>query len=243
MKVLIVDDSDIIRKVMKTFFEDFNIEVVTCNNGLLGIKNTLEEKPDFVFLDLNMPGMNGFDTLKVIKNMEQTKQIPVVVITSLNNQKDIDDLMSMGASKVLFKPLKKKEIVLAFEDIWGTKVLSEMKLNKLFGQDKDEKEIEALSERSETEIRIAMVKLFLKTADLRKRDLINFMEVENYLQLRHMVHELRGIGGTIGYSRLTLLSEHVENMLARPEHTINKSELQEFCEKILSLIDQIKQEN
>ncbi|HEX2867503.1 MAG TPA: response regulator [Ignavibacteriales bacterium] len=243
MKVLIVDDSDIIRKVMKTFFEDFNIEVVTCNNGLLGIKNTLEEKPDFVFLDLNMPGMNGYDTLKVVKNMEQTKHIPVIVITSLNNQKDIDDLMAMGASRVLFKPLKKKEIVQAFEDIWGNKVLSEMKINKLYGKDKEEKDIEALSERSETEIRIAMVKLFLKTADLRKQDLKNFLELENYLQLKHLVHELRGIGGTIGYPRLTLLSEHVENMLAKPQDTFKKSELNEFCGKILSLIEQIIEEN
>lgn len=228
---------------MKTFFEDFNIEVVTCNNGLLGIKNTLEEKPDFVFLDLNMPGMNGYDTLKVIKSMEQTKQIPVVVITSLNNQKDIDDLMAMGAAKVLFKPLKKKEIIQTFEEIWGEKVLSEMKAKKLFGDEKDRKESEQLSERSEIEIRVSMVKLFLRTADLRKNDIINFLELGNYLQLRHMVHELRGIGGTIGYSRLTLLSEHVENMLARPESTLKKSELQEFCEKIVSLIDQIKADN
>lgn len=242
MKVLIVDDSDIIRKVMKTFFEDFNIEVVTCNNGLLGIKNTLEEKPDFVFLDLNMPGMNGFDTLKVVKSMEQTKHIPVVVITSLNNQKDIDDLMAMGASKVLFKPLKKKEIVQAFEGIWGERVLSEMKVKKLFGE-KEEKEAGELSKRSEIEIRVAMVKLFLRTADLRKNDILNFLELENYLQLRHMVHELRGIGGTIGYPRLTLLSEHVENMLSKPESTYIKSELMEFCGKILSLIDQIKEEN
>jgi twitching motility two-component system response regulator PilH len=240
--VLIVDDSDIIRKVMKTFFEDFNIEVVTCSNGLLGIKNTIEEKPDFVFLDLNMPGMNGYDTLKVVKSMEQTKHIPVVVITSLNNQKDIDDLMTMGASKVLFKPLKKKEIVQAFEDIWGEKVLSEMKVKKLFGE-KEEKEAEELSKRSEIEIRVAMVKLFLRTADLRKNDIQNFLELENYLQLRHMVHELRGIGGTIGYPRLTLLSEHVENMLSKPENSYVKSELKEFCGKILELIDQIKEEN
>lgn len=242
MKVLIVDDSDIIRKVMKTFFEDFSIEVSTCNNGLLGIKKTMEEKPDFVFLDINMPGMNGIDTLKVVKSIEQTKHIPIVVITSLNNQKDVTDLLNLGAAKVLFKPLKKKEIVMTFEDIWGEKVLSEMKLKKLFGEEK-EKEKKELEEDAEIEIRTSMVRLFLKTAELRKRDIQNFLEVGNYLQLKYVVHDLRGVGGTIGYPRITLLSEHVENLLSKGEGSFSKSEVEAYCGKILELINQIQGEN
>jgi CheY-like chemotaxis protein len=240
--VLIVDDSDIIRKVMKTFFEDFDIEVSTCGNGLAGIKSTLEEKPDFVFLDLNMPTMNGFDVLKVIKSMEQTRNIPVVVITSLNNQNETSELLSLGASKVLFKPLKKKEIVMTFENILGERVLSEMKVRKLFGKDQEDND-DDLSERAQIEIRVAMVKLFLKTADLRKRDISNFLEVNNFMQLKSQMHELRGIGSTIGYPRLTLLSEHVENLLSRDEKLIDKGEVGEFCEKVISLIEFIKEEN
>lgn len=243
MKVLIIDDSDIIIKVMKKFFEGFNIEVVTCKNGLLGIKKTIEEKPDFVFLDLNMPGMNGFDTIKVIKTMEQTKHIPVGVITSIDNQKDTYDLLAMGVSRVLFKPLKRKEIVQAFEDTWGKKVLSGMRIDKIFGEEKN-KEIGASSGgKSEIDIRRAKLQLFLKTADLRKQDIRDSMDGGNYTQLKHTVHDLRGIGGTIGYPRLTVLSEHVESILLRPQDTFVKSELHEFCWKILSLIDQIKEDN
>lgn len=238
MKVLIVDDSDIIRKVMKTFFQDFNIEVVTCNNGLLGIKKTTEEKPDFIFLDINMPGMNGYDTLKVIKNLEQTKHIPVVVITTLNNQKDFDDLMSMGASGVLFKPLKKEEIMEVFEDIMGNNVLLGMKVEKHLDEEKNRESLK-LSENTELEIRVEMVKLFNKTADLRKQDIRNFLKAGDYLQLRHTIHDLRGIGSTIGYPRLTRLSEHVENILSSPLGTFTKSELFESCWKIIFLIDKI----
>ncbi|HEX2868049.1 MAG TPA: response regulator [Ignavibacteriales bacterium] len=242
MKVLIVDDSEIIRKVMKSFFEDFNIEVVTCNNGLLGIKKTTEEKPDFVFLDINMPGMNGYDTLKVIKNMEQTKHIPVVVITTLNNQKDIDDLISMGASRVLFKPLKKEDIEQAFEDTLGGNVLLELKIKRLFDEEENSESIK-LSGNSELEIRVEMVKLFNRTANLRKQDIRNSLESGDYMQLRHTVHDLRGIGGTIGYPRLTHLSEHVENILSSPLGTFTKSELHESCWKIIFLIDRIIKQN
>lgn len=238
MKVLIVDDSDIIRKVMKTFFEDFNIEVITCNNGLLGIKKTTEENPDLIFLDINMPGMNGYDTLKVIKTMEQTKNIPVVVITSLNIQKDIDDLMSMEASRVIFKPLKKEEIMEVFEDILGNNVLLEMKVEKLFDEEKNRESVK-LSGNTEHEIRVEMVKLFNRTANLRKQDIRNLLKAGDYLQLRHTIHDLRGIGSTIGYPRLTHLSEQVENMLTSPLGTFTKSELHESCWKIIFLIDKI----
>lgn len=243
LKILIVDDSDIIRKVLKTFFEDHNIEVTTCSDGLNGIKNAVEGSPDLIFLDYYMPGMNGLDMLKVVRSFEQTKNIPIIFITSTDNAKEISDVRQAGATRVLFKPLKRNKITTAVEDIFGKKFLSELRIQKLFGQPEKENDDAAISKRAEIEIRNSMVKLFLKTADLRKSDITSYLEADNYLQLKYVVHELRGIGGMIGYPRLTLISEHLENMLARPADQIRKRDVHDFCSKIISLIEQVQQDN
>ena len=79
--ILIVDDSDITRNSLKSFFEDYNLEVITCSDGLEGIQKTIEIKPNLIFLDLLMPNLNGVKMLQVMKVIKDIKQIPVIVIS------------------------------------------------------------------------------------------------------------------------------------------------------------------
>lgn len=65
--ILIVDDADIIRYSLKNFFQEYDFDVVTCTDGMEGIKMSAECKPALIFLDLMMPNLDGIKMLQIIK--------------------------------------------------------------------------------------------------------------------------------------------------------------------------------
>ncbi len=106
VKVLVVDDSSIMRKLIsKIVSEDPELEVVdTAMNGLFALKKIKKFGPDVVLCDLEMPGMNGIEFLKMRK--ELGIQTPVIVVSSLGKSQPeiIFKTMSMGASDFIIKP-------------------------------------------------------------------------------------------------------------------------------------------
>ena len=65
IRILVIDDSVLIQKALRSFLEELDIEVITCNNGLEGIQYAIETKPRLIFLDLLMPNLDGIKMLQV----------------------------------------------------------------------------------------------------------------------------------------------------------------------------------
>ena len=101
IKILVVDDSDIIRQSLKTFFRDYNIEVITCHDGLEGIQETIEHKPSLIFLDLMMPNFDGVKMLQVLKVLDDLKTIPVIVISGNTNKRNVITSIEVGGDRVI----------------------------------------------------------------------------------------------------------------------------------------------
>jgi CheY-like chemotaxis protein len=110
-KILIIDDEQAILKMYSASLFDYN--VVTANNGEEGLKLSKSEKPDIIFLDIIMPKMNGLDVLKRLKEDDNTKDIPVILLTNLPEPASKDKAMSLGAYgyfvKVEYEPYKLAE--------------------------------------------------------------------------------------------------------------------------------------
>lgn len=92
---------------------DEGFETLIAGNGEDGIKIAKNEKPNIILLDLAMPGMNGWDVLKKLKKSEQTKEIPVLILTnSKGNKADRERAEKLGAAEFLMKiELKVEDIV------------------------------------------------------------------------------------------------------------------------------------
>lgn len=98
------DDSEMFCEALAEI--DGSIACLCTINGeaLLKKLNGLIQKPDLIFLDLNMPIMNGWECLRLLKEDEQTQNIPVIMISTSSHQKEIDIAMSLGALCYFVKP-------------------------------------------------------------------------------------------------------------------------------------------
>lgn len=101
--VILIDDDKWITDLYgeKLREEDFNI--FTANNGKEGVKLINLYKPDLILLDIVMPGGDGFYVLKEIKKKEETKNIPVIVLTNLSNEEDRKNAERLGADYYMVK--------------------------------------------------------------------------------------------------------------------------------------------
>lgn len=77
--------------------------VLHATDGKQGIATAEKEKPDFILLDIVMPGMSGMDVLATLKNSETTRSIPVLILSQLSDQDNISRAISLGATGYLVK--------------------------------------------------------------------------------------------------------------------------------------------
>ncbi|NNE55362.1 MAG: response regulator, partial [Flavobacteriales bacterium] len=105
--VLYVDDSVEDRVLMQEIMSEIapDIQLILAETGQDGIDAAADKRPDLVLLDLNMPGLNGFDVLKQLKKNETLQTLPVIVFTVSTASTHINEAFRNGANAVINKPL------------------------------------------------------------------------------------------------------------------------------------------
>ena len=105
-KILIIDDEQPILNMYSVALAEYG--VFTAVNGYEGIEIAQKEQPDLIYLDIIMPKTNGLDVLKKLKSNDNTKEIPVILLTNLPEEASKDKAMALGAHdyfvKVEFEP-------------------------------------------------------------------------------------------------------------------------------------------
>lgn len=102
-KLLVVDDEYEICEFLKAFFEDRDYKVRTACSGQAAIEALQQDKPHLILLDLHMPGMDGMNVLREVK--EKYPQIKVIMVTALETRDKIEEAMRLGADNYITKPL------------------------------------------------------------------------------------------------------------------------------------------
>ncbi|MDH5764828.1 MAG: response regulator [Gammaproteobacteria bacterium] len=116
MRVIMIDDHALFRVGLQGLLEQRGIEVIAAvAEGSEGIKLAQELKPDIVLLDLRMPDMSGLEVLQKIK--EKEIKIPVVMLTTSNEEHDLVEALRNGAQGYLLKDMEPDELVSALRDI------------------------------------------------------------------------------------------------------------------------------
>jgi len=102
-KILIIEDDFFVRDLYDRELTREGFAVSTAEDGPQGLLKAVEEKPDLVLLDIMLPKMSGLDVLKTLKEKEETKNVPVVLLTNLGQDSVIREGFSLGAIGYLIK--------------------------------------------------------------------------------------------------------------------------------------------
>ncbi|MDP2637958.1 MAG: response regulator [Candidatus Levybacteria bacterium] len=103
MKILIIEDDNFFQKFYSTKLKEHEVEVEIASDGEEGILKMKSIRPDLVLLDLIMPKMDGFAVLVKRSQDEELKKIPVIVFSTLGQEKDIDSAQKLGANGYINK--------------------------------------------------------------------------------------------------------------------------------------------
>ena len=109
--VLIIDDSPTEIHVFKTMLEKNKIQVSTANDGEEGIAKAIEIKPDCILMDVVMPGKNGFQATRDLSRNPATSNIPVIIITTKDQETDKIWGMRQGAKDYIVKPADESDLI------------------------------------------------------------------------------------------------------------------------------------
>lgn len=102
-KVLIIEDEPAILYALQKTFTEAGYSAITAEDGKKGLNLIRAERPDVVLLDIMLPKINGFDILGFVKKEEGIKNIPIIVLTNLNDNDSIAKSLALGAAGHLIK--------------------------------------------------------------------------------------------------------------------------------------------
>ncbi|GLS27046.1 twitching motility response regulator PilH [Marinibactrum halimedae] len=109
--VLIVDDSPTETHKLTSVLEKNGFSVITAQTGESGVETAKKEKPDVVLMDIVMPGLNGFQATRQLSKGAETSSIPVIIVTTKDQETDRVWGLRQGAKAYLTKPIEEKKLM------------------------------------------------------------------------------------------------------------------------------------
>jgi CheY-like chemotaxis protein len=109
--ILVIDDNENIRMLVKAVLSGFGFNVMEAGNGQIGVQMLHDQTPDLVICDINMPGLDGYETLGAVRDSSTTAPIPFILMTGQVSRDGFRRGMVCGADDYLVKPFTTDELV------------------------------------------------------------------------------------------------------------------------------------
>ena len=110
-RILIADDNQQNRELLEAYLTDANNEIAMSVDGEDTIQKVAEFHPDLILLDIMMPRMSGYEVCQQLKSSEMTSDIPILMVTALNEMGDIEKAVQAGCDDFLTKPVNRLELL------------------------------------------------------------------------------------------------------------------------------------
>jgi two-component system alkaline phosphatase synthesis response regulator PhoP len=122
-KILVVDDNEQNLELLVAYLETLECSVVTAVDGVDALEKLASETPDLILLDIMMPRMSGFEVCRKIKSDPTTRDIPVIMVTALNELTDIERGVESGTDDFITKPVNRLELITRVKSLLRVKNL------------------------------------------------------------------------------------------------------------------------
>lgn len=261
--VFLIDDSVVASKVPKAIFEALGIELIHIQTpeeifGLRGKTAAVAQygRPDVILLDIVMPEMDGIEVLRKLKNRSDTKDIPVVMVTSSTSEENVTDALELGAVGYLKKPIDRTALL--HQVAKASKVNKNQELAKILEaylnvdimvEDGDDKwklgniDLNFLYDLmdGDEEILRELVHAFVEDCPRQIHAMSNAIQDKNSDALRIAAHSLKGSVANFGANLITDKAHQIEE-LAKQNKIAGASELFDaFAEEIDGMHDTLSE--
>ena len=115
-KILLVDDSAAVLQLELVMLEG-HYEILTAQSGTEGLQIAINKVPDLILLDVMLPKLDGFELCRILRGIEVTKAIPIIMVTTLGDQKSQETAFAAGCNDYVSKPIDRTQL-LAKIDRW-----------------------------------------------------------------------------------------------------------------------------
>ncbi len=102
-KILFIEDESALQKAFGDFLKQKNYKVISAVDGEQGVRLAETEQPNLILLDLILPRKSGFEVLEILKQNSLTQEIPVIILTNLEEMENIEKALNLGATAYLVK--------------------------------------------------------------------------------------------------------------------------------------------
>lgn len=120
--VLVIEDNKDNLKIITYALQRAGYSVITAESGEKGFKLVLKERPIFILMDINLPGMDGLETTKKIRSSDANGDIPIIAITSYAMSGDRERILAAGCNGYFEKPIDPITIVEQIHKLLGKKI-------------------------------------------------------------------------------------------------------------------------
>ncbi len=224
-KVLVVDDIGFNRDLVRSFLDKYDLVILDAEDGEKGIKSARENNPDLIFMDIRMPGMNGYEAAKILKRESETSGIPVIALTASTMQSEEVKIKGQFDG-YLRKPVHRKNIV---DEL--IKFIPYTRRDKIKDEEKENDNKEVLKENLNNEIKEEFRKLYFDGID----DMIDMMIMD---ELEEFACNVIKFGEKYESRSIKILGESLKQSISE----FNFEKISENINMIKILFSDIKEE-
>ncbi len=215
-RILLVDDNDVNRKVASGILKKSGCEITEAKDGFESIELAKKNTYDLIFMDIQMPKMNGVKATQKIKALKLKSQPPIVAMTAYSMEEDRQKFLDNGLDDYLAKPIKAEMLInkvkswLEFEPKqMTTKTLSETSEALVINQNT----INQLAKFGGQELIETTLIDFEEEAEVLVKNTKKFLKKGDYEAMRGELHTLKGNAGTLGIEKLSNQAAAIEKLL------------------------------
>jgi two-component system sensor histidine kinase BarA len=241
LRVLVVDDNDINLRLAEIILKKNNYDVTTICSGEESIELVRNNPYDLIFMDLHMPGLDGYETANRIRSLEDHEHRPVIIALTANAMpQELDRIESSGMDDVLIKPISEQlicNIISKWFSVPSVKVghqtepQTEDNIAEIFSIDDARK----LANGNE-ELAMELFTMLIDELPEQRRGILQAREQNDLQMLREVTHKLNGASRCCGTPALRHAANSLENSINRGE---KEDSVNEKTELLLTEIDRL----
>lgn len=214
-RVLVAEDNYVNQKLMKKFLERYNVIFDMASNGKEAVELTKINEYDIIFMDCQMPVLDGFEATKQIRDIVG-EQIPIIAMTAYDSYEDKEKCFSAGMNKFLTKPINLHDLakILDIEAEFLEDILED---KKMINKEVDYKEKAAKNLMKiigfDFETCMELIVTYVDQANNGFKEIDELIKDDNYKEVTKLLHQLKGASATVRLEVIRLNLEKAEKLL------------------------------